>query len=60
MKHFNPALEINRQLEFEVWRQCNMIGIKGADPYGLSVPLLDAGYEVRLITQRRTVVKYKS
>ncbi len=59
MKHFEPSLEIGRELEFEVWRQCNMIGIKGADPYGLSVPLIDAGYEVRLITQRKKVVENK-
>ena len=56
MKHFEPRLEIGRCLEFEIWRQCNMIGIKGADPYGLSVPLIDAGYEVRLLTQRRKVI----
>jgi len=56
MKHFEPRLEIGRGLEFEIWRQCNMIGIKGADPYGLSVPLIDAGYEVRLLTQRRNVI----
>ncbi len=59
MKHFDPSLEMGRELEFEVWRQCNMIGIKGADPYGLSVPLIDAGFEVRLITQRRKIVEYK-
>ncbi len=56
MKHFEPRLEIGRGLEFEVWRQCNMIGIKGADAYGLSVPMIDAGYEVRLVTQRRRVI----
>lgn len=56
MKHFKPTLEINRDLEFEVWRQCNMVGIRGADPYGLSVPLMDAGYEVCLLTQRRQVI----
>ena len=56
MKHFEPRLEIGRGLEFEIWRQCNMIGIKGADPYGLSVPLIDAGYEVSLLTQRRKVI----
>ncbi len=60
MKHFDPSLDIGRELEFEVWRQCNMIGIKGADPYGLSVPLTDAGHEVRLITQRRRIVDYKA
>jgi hypothetical protein len=56
MKHFKPSLEIGRGLEFEIWRQCNMIGVKGADPYGLSVPLIDSGYEVRLLTQRKKVI----
>jgi len=56
MKHFDRDLEIGRELEFEVWRQCNMIGIKGADPFGLSVPLMDSGYDVRLITQRSMTV----
>ena len=56
MKHFEPRLKIGRGLEFEIWRQCNMIGVKGADPYGLSVPLIDAGYEVSLLTQRRKVI----
>jgi hypothetical protein len=56
LKHFNPRLKLSRTLEFEVWRQCNMIGVKGADPYGLSVPLIDAGYEVHLATQRRRII----
>ena len=55
-KFFNPHLKLNRTLEFEVWRQCNMIGVKGADPFGMSVPLLDAGYEVHLVTQRRSMI----
>lgn len=55
-KFFNPQLKLNRTLEFEVWRQCNMIGARGADPFGMSVPLLDAGYEVRLMTQRRRMI----
>jgi hypothetical protein len=59
MKHFEPRIAANRELEFEIWRQCNMIGIRGSDPYGLSIPLLDAGYEVRLITQHKKVVDSK-
>ena len=55
-KFFNTRLKLNRSLEFEVWRQCNMIGVRGADPFGLSVPLLDAGYEVHLLTQRRSMI----
>jgi hypothetical protein len=55
-KLFNPLVKLNRTLEFEVWRQCNMIGVRGADPFGMSVPLLNAGYEVHLITQRRRMI----
>lgn len=60
MKHFNSKLQLTRELEYEVWRQCNMIGIKGADPYGLSLPLLNAGFDVRLTTQRRDVFDRKA
>jgi hypothetical protein len=55
-KYFDANLKLNRTLEFEVWRQCNMIGVRGADPFGMSVPLLDAGYEVHLVTQRRRMI----
>jgi hypothetical protein len=55
-KYFEPNLRMDRDLEFEVWRQCNMVGVRGADPYGLSVPLIDAGYDVHLITERRQVI----
>jgi hypothetical protein len=55
-KFFDPRLKLNRTLEFEVWRQCNMIGVRGADPFGMSVPLLDAGYEVHLMTQCRRMI----
>ena len=56
LKHFDPHLKLNRSLEFEVWRQCNMIGVRGADPFGMSVPLLDAGYQVHLVTQGRRII----
>lgn len=56
LKYFDPGLKINRSLEFEVWRQCNMIGVKGADPFGLSVPLLDHDYNLYLLTQARKTV----
>jgi hypothetical protein len=57
-KLFNPHLKLNRTLEFEVWRQCNMIGVRGTDPFGMSVPLLDAGYKVHLSTQRRRMIDH--
>lgn len=56
-KYFKPHLRLSRTLEFEVWRQCNMIGVKCSDPYGISVPLLDAGYEVHLRTRRRRMIE---
>jgi hypothetical protein len=55
-KFFDTHLKLNRTLEFEVWRQCNMIGVRGADPFGMSVPLLDAGHEVHLVTRRRSMI----
>lgn len=55
-RYFDPRLKLSRALEFEVWRQCNMIGVRGADPFGMSVPLLDAGYDVRLQTARRKMI----
>lgn len=57
-KLFDPSVKLSRTLEFEVWRQCNMIGVRGADPFGMSVPLLDRGYEVRLVTQRRRMLDF--
>ncbi len=56
LKFFNPRLKLNRTLEFEVWRQCNMIGVRASDPFGLSVPLLGARYEVRVLTQHRSML----
>lgn len=56
-KLFNPRLRLNRTLEFEIWRQCNMIGVRGADPFGMSVPLLDAGHKVLLVTQRKRMIE---
>jgi hypothetical protein len=55
-KHIDPLLKLTRTLEFEVWRQCNMIGVRGADPFGMSVPLLAAGCEVHLVTQRKRMI----
>jgi hypothetical protein len=60
LRHFDPTVRLNRTFEFEIWRQCNMIGIRGADPFGLAVPLIDAGSEVRLVTQRKNVVDEKA
>jgi hypothetical protein len=34
-----------------------MIGVRGADPFGLAVPLIDAGLQVRLVTQRKRAIQ---
>lgn len=57
LKFFDPAFALDRSREFELWRQCNMIGVRGADPFGLSVPLLEAGHEVRLWTEHERMVE---
>jgi hypothetical protein len=55
-KFFKAGLKLNRTLEFEVWRQCNMIGVRATDPFGLSVPLLDAGLDIHVLTQHRSMI----
>ncbi len=57
-KCFDKDINLNRTLEFEVWRQCNMIGVRGADPFGMSVPLLDAGHETFLLPQWRQTIDH--
>ncbi len=52
LRHFIPSTPATKSKEFEIWRDTNMIGIGGADPFGLSVPLLKAGLQVTVITQR--------
>jgi len=42
---------MGKSLEYDLWRECNMIGIRGADPFGLSVPLLKRGYNVTIISK---------
>jgi len=60
MKQFDHQVRLSRALEFEVWRQCNMIGVRGADPYGLSVPLIDAGYDVHLLTGHHRIFENRT
>lgn len=57
MNFYDPSFPLDRSREFEIWRQCNMIGVRGTDPYGMSVPLLDAGLEVQLRTGHEQIVE---
>lgn len=52
LHHFDDGVGLTRQREFEVWRECNMVGVRGADPFGLAVPFLNRGHAVRIVTER--------
>ena len=56
MRFLDPVFPLTRASEFEVWRDCNMVGVRGADAFGLAVPLLKAGYEARLVAASRVAV----
>lgn len=56
LKYLNPSARLDRSLEYDLWRECNMIGIRGADPFGLSVPLLNRGYNVALIWKASSMI----
>jgi len=43
--------ELARVNEFEVWRRCCLIGLGGTDAFGLSLPLLDRGLDVRIVNE---------
>lgn len=40
----------DRGLEFEVWREANMIGVRGIDQWGLSIPALERGLEATVVS----------
>lgn len=46
------AKKLDKLLEFELWRETNMIGIGGADPFGMAIPLLKRGLGVTIVTER--------
>ncbi len=50
--YFDRRIPLDRTTEFELWRECNMIGIRGANPYGMAIPFLKRGYRVTLLTER--------
>ncbi len=56
LKYYNPNARMGKSLEYDLWRECNMIGIRGADPFGLSVPMLKRGYDVTIISKAPTMM----
>lgn len=43
--------QLSRVNEFRTWRRTCLIGVGGTDAFGLSLPLLDAGYELRVFNE---------
>ncbi|MFN3621812.1 MAG: peptidase C39 family protein [Nitrososphaerales archaeon] len=59
LKLFDKEVKMSRRLEFEIWRECNMIGSLGSDAFGLSIPLLRRGVGVKVVTERKETIPIK-
>jgi len=51
LAHFDPSIPMDRRTELELWRETNLIAVRGTDPYGLAIPFLRRGYRVRGIIE---------
>ncbi len=51
LKYFDKKLAANRQLEYELWRDTNIIGIPGCDMFGLAIPFLRRKFQVTGLTR---------
>ncbi len=50
LDHFNGT-KPSRELEFEVWREVNMIGVPGCDPFSLALALSKRGLDVKIFAE---------
>ena len=50
LDHFNGT-KPSRELKFEVWREVNMIGIPGCDPFSLALALDRRGLDVKIFAK---------
>ncbi len=48
--------ELARVAEFEVWRRTTLVGTGGTDAFGLALPFLDRGYEVRVLNEKTPTI----
>jgi ABC-type bacteriocin/lantibiotic exporter with double-glycine peptidase domain len=46
MKFFQPALRLNRELEFDIWREANLVESYGTSKEGLAVAAARRGFNV--------------
>ncbi len=59
LSYFNSGKTPTREAEFEIWRDCNLIGARGADPFGLSIALAKRGINMMVITERVQTFPYE-
>lgn len=50
LQHFNHC-KASRELEFEIWREVNLIGVPGCDSYSLALGLSKRGLGVRIFVE---------
>lgn len=48
--------ELARVAEFEVWRRTNLVGTGGTDAFGLALPFLDRGFQVRIVNEKTPTI----
>lgn len=51
----NP-FELARVAEFEVWRRTTLVGTGGTDAFGLALPFIDRGFEVRILNEKTPTI----
>lgn len=56
LDYFNGT-KPSRELEFEVWREVNMIGVPGCDPFSLALALHRRGLKVRIFAENSFDIK---
>lgn len=53
LSHFeSDPFVLCRVHEFRIWRRTSLVGLGGTDAFGLALPYIDRGYEVRVINER--------
>lgn len=57
MKYFKPKLKLDRNLEFDIWRESYGIGIPGCMPQGLAYSALLRNLHVTLVCKRKGLVQ---
>ncbi len=49
LHHFDPSIRLDRAMEIEIWREANMVEIRGTTSYGLALSAWRRGFPVRII-----------